>query len=690
MSHPTTHHRSRPDISFDNTPPRPAGPHLSYRPEIDGLRAIAVSAVILYHFGITGLSGGFVGVDVFFVISGYLIGGLLWSELQSTGRIDLKRFYMRRIRRLAPAYFAMAAVSSLAAAFILLPYEFREYGKHLIAATLWLSNVQFWREAGYFDGSAELKILLHTWSLSVEEQFYVVLPFVLLVLGFIRKSTVPVLVLLWAASLWACIALTPSQPAATFFLFPFRAWELLTGVLLALALHNRPLRLPAWVTWVGLGLIIGSILLIQSNGFPGWQAIIPVLGSALILANAGQKNIANSVLGHPAPVFVGLISYSLYLWHWPVLTLSKYWRIEYTGVAETAFWIGVSALLAIASWALVERPLRRATSITGRKFLTGTIAAGAATVGIGALAFVFDGLPARYGPEVRVHIAASEDFIQDWSRCGRASSGPLSGIETCAIGPDGAPEVIIWGDSHLRAMMDGFGRAALETQTPGLIIWRAGCPPLFDVLKTENTAQPVQNAACQAANDQIHLALPQVTSAKRILLVGRWAYYANGTGFGRDVANEITLAPAPNSGLVAENQADLFATALDQTTRELGTAFEEVYVMRMLPEIPNYDSRVIGRQLAYGWITPEEAAMSMIANPEVLAARVKDAETAIYPLTASGQVTLIDTWPALCPERCSVMLGDRSVYFDNNHLTNAGANALRGLFVPFLTGVPVE
>ncbi|SMY06874.1 acyltransferase family protein [Flavimaricola marinus] len=682
--------RSRPDISTSKTSNGPTGPHLTYRPEIDGLRAIAVLAVVLYHFGVPGLPGGFVGVDVFFVISGFLIGGLLWSEIQSSGRIDLKRFYLRRIRRLAPAYFAMVALSTVFAALVLLPFEFRDYAKSLIAATVWLSNVQFWREAGYFDASADVKILLHTWSLSVEEQFYVVLPFALLALGMVRKATVPALIALWALSLWGCIALTPSQPVSTFFLFPFRAWELLTGVLLAIALQTRALRFPAWVSGAGLVLVIGSILLVQTAGFPGWQAMFPVAGSAMLLANAGRNDPVNKALGHPAPVFVGLISYSLYLWHWPVLTLSRYWRIDYAGPWEAALWLALAVALSIASWALVERPLRRAATISGSRFVGGTVAAGVVAIGIGGLVFLLNGIPGRFDAETRNHIAATQDFLQDWSRCSTAWDGPFAGIETCAIGPDGPPEVIIWGDSHLRALMDGLALAAAETETSGVIIWHAGCPPLFGIRKAESSAEPAVDARCTEANDQLREAFTQLPSATRILLVGRWAYYTNGEGTGRDSDNKIGLTPAPGSGLGATSQQELFAMALDQTTRKLGESFDEVHVLRMVPEIANYDSRLISRQLAQGWIDSEDAALAMIAKPETLTARVRDAEAAIFGLVTKGQITVIDPWPLLCPDRCSATIDGRPVYFDNNHLTNSGARALRHLFVPFLTGAAEE
>jgi len=664
----------------------PSAPHLAYRPEIDGLRAVAVLAVVLYHFGVPGLGGGFVGVDVFFVISGFLIGGLLWKELDETGRISLGRFYLRRIRRLAPAFIAMAIVTAVAAWLILLPFEFREFGKHLIAATIWLSNVQFWREAGYFDVAAESKVLLHTWSLSVEEQFYIVLPLTLLVLRFSRNVTTGLLVVAWLASAFACIALTPSQPVATFFLFPFRAWELLTGVLLALWLRGGRGPVPAAFGPIGLALILASILLVRPEGFPGWQALVPVAGTAMLLAGAGSGGLVNRLLSQPPAVFVGLISYSLYLWHWPVLVLSRYWRDGYSGPMETVQWLGLSVILATLSWAFVERPLRQTVAIPPLRFVSGAAMASLGLIAFGAAAFVRDGLPGRFDERARAHIAASQDFLQDWSRCSVPEDGPFAGIEICRIGPDGPPEVVIWGDSHLRALMNGLGLAALEAETPGWIIWRAGCPPLFGIEKEETAATPEQNAQCRAANDQLDAAFRTLDSAERILLVARWSYYAEGTGIGRDAHNLISMWPAPNSAYEAADQARLFGDAITATVDILGESFSEVHIARQVAEIPDYDSRDIARGLVHGRIDELEVSALSAVGEERLAARVADAEFPIYAIHLSGNAQLIDTWPPLCPERCSIMISGKPVYFDNNHLTNAGALAIRDLFLPFLTG----
>ncbi|MDZ7709997.1 MAG: acyltransferase family protein [Roseovarius sp.] len=478
---------------------------IPYRPEIDGLRAVAVLSVVFYHAGLFSggplwMGGGFAGVDIFFVISGFLIGGILWRDIRETGRIRLARFYLRRVRRLAPAYFAMVAAALVAGWLILLPFEFREFGKSLIAATVYLSNIHFHREAGYFDGASEEKPLLHTWSLAVEEQFYIVLPFLMLALLRWRASVPVTLGAVAVVSLAACLWLTQAMPSAAFYLFPFRAWELLAGVLLAIAGQERGWRFAVHpsLSWAGLGLIAASVTLIRPEGFPGWQALGPVLGTLFILANGRDANPVNRTLSHPGTVFVGLISYSLYLWHWPVLVLSSYWRGGYGGALEGAAWLALAALLATLSWRYVERPVRRMRG-GARLLVTGTVLASGALLALGAVLWRGEGLPARFAPELRTHIAASGDFNQDWSRCTWPDSGPLKGVETCPIGPDGPPEVLIWGDSHLRAMKEGLEAAAWAAERPALIVWHAGCPPLFGVTKAENAATPAQDAACTAA-----------------------------------------------------------------------------------------------------------------------------------------------------------------------------------------------
>jgi peptidoglycan/LPS O-acetylase OafA/YrhL len=658
---------------------------LPYRPELDGLRAAAILPVVAYHAG-APLPGGFTGVDVFFVLSGWLIGGLLWAELRATGRLRLGAFWLRRLRRLAPAYLLMAGATAAAAWWLLLPWELREMGKQLVAATAWLSNVLFWRQAGYFDTAAQEKPFLHTWSLAVEEQFYLVLPVALLALALLRAragGVVAALVLAWGASLLATLWLTASRPEAAFFLFPFRAWELLTGVLLAVLAPALPRRARLAAGWAGLGLILGAALFVRAEGFPGWQALVPVGGTALCLMALGPPGAPEGVgrwLATPAPVLVGRLSYALYLWHWPILVLAAYRAGGALAPGEAAGWVALAFALALLSWRLVETPLRRPGGVMGDRAFLGLTALGmAAVMGAGAWFYRADGLPARWGAEVAAHAAASQDFLQDWSRCATPAAGAFAGLEVCAVGPRGeAPRVLIWGDSHLRALMDGIARAADEAGVPGLILWRAGCPPAFGLQKRESAATPAEDAACPATVEAVARALEAAPEIGLVVLVGRWAYYATAEGAGRDAGNRIALAPLAGSGLPeGAGQAELFAEALGRTVAALRASGREVAVLRQVPELPLYDSRAVARGLAHGRIAPGEVAGLMV--PDLGRAAAADAA-----LARTAGARRLDPWPWLCDPGCGTGPEGAVTWFDTNHLTNAGARRLVPLFAPLL------
>lgn len=668
--------------------------HPPYRGDIDGLRAIAVLSVVLYHFGVP-LAGGFTGVDIFFVISGFLIGGILWREYDATGRVRLRHFYLRRFRRLAPAFFTMLAVTAAAAWVLMLPFEFREFGKTAIASTVYLSNVLFFRQTGYFDVAAHDKPLLHTWSLAVEEQFYIFLPLLILVLARWRWGLLGALVAIWAVSLAACVLLTPAYPTATFFLFPFRAWELLSGVLLAIWGHRRQSDWQGWTpfAWIGLLLALVSVVFIPAGPlFPGLLAILPVAGTLMLLSTGNGTHGVSAMLRLPVLRFFGLISYSLYLWHWPVFVLSSYLRDGYAHPAEAVVWMALSVALAWLSWRFVEQPVRRAERLPGWAVLFGTLGASAAALAFGGYVYLKDGLPQRFGPEAAVHIAASGDFLQDFSRCYVADQLPLDGLEVCPIGPDGPPKVLVWGDSHLRAFKEGLDMAAHEAGVPGIILWRAGCPPLIDIRKVETAATPAQNTACTQANTQIKQSFARLGSVEAVLLVGRWGYYAEGTGSGLDAANRIAIYPTTGPEEVGEAQASVVSRAAEATVAHLERYFDRILVLRQPPEIPLYDSRRAAREAAHAGLP---FAAPPRTEPEVdrtaLADRAAQADLPWQALAAEGRVALIDPWPRFCDDtRCSAVVDGVGQFFDNNHVTNAAALRVRDLFAPLFEGLASE
>jgi peptidoglycan/LPS O-acetylase OafA/YrhL len=356
---------------------------LKYRPDIDGLRAVAVLSVLAFHIGVSRTPGGFVGVDVFFVISGYLISSIVFSEIAGS-RFSVIGFYERRIRRILPALFGMLAGFSVFAAIYLLPAELVEYGKSALATTAYVSNLYFMHHSGYFDAPTS-QPLLHTWSLAVEEQFYILFPlFLVLIRRFFPQRLRVSVVALFFASLLASAIIVAQNQAAGFYVPYTRAWELLLGTMLAIGIFP-PLR-RTWLrnlaTFAGIGMIASSVLLYtQNTTFPGFSALVPCVGSALIIgAGEAGPSLVGSLLSWRPFVFIGLISYSLYLWHWPVIVLQsmglligasviaphRYLAVLTAGRFDKLFEVALSFLLAVLSWRFVERPFR-----SGRLRLSG-------------------------------------------------------------------------------------------------------------------------------------------------------------------------------------------------------------------------------------------------------------------------------------------------------------------------------
>jgi peptidoglycan/LPS O-acetylase OafA/YrhL len=436
---------------------------------VDGLRAVAVLLVVGRHLRVSWLSGGFVGVDVFFVISGYLISSMIVPEVRG-GAFSLVGFYERRVRRIVPALIVMLAVSAGLAWRYLLPTEMVGFARSLVGALFGFSNVVFWSWAGYFDGPNELKPLLHTWSLGVEEQFYLVFPLLLLATRWTSSDGLRRLI--WGVtgvSLGAACWMTWYLPADGFFFAPLRAWELLFGIVVALgyvpAIRGAVGRNVAAVA--GLGMILASGLLYTAKTpFPGVAAIPPCLGAALVIWAEGSW--VGRVLGFRPLVFVGLISYSLYLWHWPVQVFWDYAHLldgrrenDWRGIG----WVfGISMGAAVVSWALVERPVRMGTMRPGRRalFWGAGVLASVALVGVVWLERS-GGAPGRFAPEV-VRAAAYLEYdnhAEDrWGVCAvgphATEVGALEASRECLPYRAGARHFLLLGDSHAAQLWPGF------------------------------------------------------------------------------------------------------------------------------------------------------------------------------------------------------------------------------------------
>ena len=462
-----------------------------YRADIDGLRGVAVLAVVLYHLGIGPIGGGFVGVDIFFVISGFLITAIVQKEIE-TGSFTYARFYERRVRRLFPALFAVLLVTTLAGTWFLLPTDLMLLGKGVISTLVFASNVFFWRESGYFDNDSEINPLLHTWSLAVEEQFYIGLPILLILTHrFWRRHLKLVLLVTACASLLACVVVQPLRASAVFYLSPFRAWELLVGALLAVdavpVIRRRGAR--ELLAAVGLVLVVGGSVYIRPAGFPGWQALIPVLGTAaLIHAGSSGGSIASRALRFRPLVHVGLISYSLYLWHWPLIAFAKY-RNGLEPLGEWKWTLLVAALLiATASYHFIEKPFRRRRGATGlkRPLFAKSAVAIVLLATTSAIVWAGDGWPGRFAPAV-VAFDNERQVVIPFEVCASQGALPSAQGSPCRLGAEGVePSMLLWGDSHALAWAPAFDSLLRKHGRAAVLAVNTTCPPLADFRGSTN------------------------------------------------------------------------------------------------------------------------------------------------------------------------------------------------------------
>jgi peptidoglycan/LPS O-acetylase OafA/YrhL len=444
--------------------------HHVYRPDVDGLRAIAVLAVLAFHAFPHAAPGGFAGVDVFFVISGFLISGIIFDGLRQ-GTFSFADFYWRRIRRIFPALVLVLAACLAFGWLVLLPDEYRQLGKHVAAGAGFLSNVVLWREAGYFDTAAELKPLLHLWSLGVEEQYYVVWPLLLFLFRSQPRQMLAMILAVGVASFAANIWMTANTESAAFYLPFTRFWELMAGSVLAYALHYRGRRetYSNAKAAAGLALLSASMVLLDpQRSFPGWWALLPVLGTALLIAAGPSAWINRKVLAQPAMVFIGLISYPLYLWHWPLLSYARILEGGEPSATLRIALLGLSLLLAWLTYALVERKVRFAKRPTLKRIAVPALAVSMTGVGLtGVLALQSRLLPHSASVPLLVEISRA---ASDW---GYSRDRVIPG--------DTDKAVLFFGDSHMQHYWPRIEKLVTERAAPvRTVIFKTigGCAPV--------------------------------------------------------------------------------------------------------------------------------------------------------------------------------------------------------------------
>lgn len=627
----------------------------SYRPDIDGLRAVAVLSVISFHLAHRFLPGGFLGVDIFFVISGYLITSILWHEVVD-GRFSIVRFYDRRVRRILPALLAVLLVTTAVALLVLLPADLLGYARSLVATLLFVPNVYFWRDTDYFARLAEQKPLLHTWSLGVEEQFYILFPLGLFLL---RKApnrlVVAVLGGITAVSFAGNVfALHVGGDSPAFFLLPTRAWELSVGALLAVlppAASAR--RRGAWLAGLcGLALVALAILH-PLTLLPTLPAATPaVLGTALIIwAGSGGTGVASRLLALGPLVFIGLISYSLYLWHWPIIVFAKYYLVRELTWQEELLLLPLMIAIATASWRFIERPFR-GSAVPILRVRAGAVSVSLVLAAVGALMLAAHGFPQRLSAAA----AVMNEAVGTNYRCGLRDYLALGSSRACVVNlPSREPrdaQAVLLGNSHMQMYVPVWRRILVERGRRGLLVPANGClPTLVTNLSLECMAVARRNLA------EV-LKLPAVTT----VIVGlNWTLE-------EDALVDPSGRPVDNRG---ERALD---AALDDLLDRIQQSGRRVILIGPLAE-PGWDvASVLSRQLAFGRPPDHPTSESGSDFLARFGPTLRHFEARLGPAFARpDRVQCIDG-------ACRYVIGGHSLFADTNHLAEGEVERFKGTF----------
>jgi peptidoglycan/LPS O-acetylase OafA/YrhL len=666
-----------------NCPPQKT--QTKYRPDIDGLRAIAILSVVFFHAGFPGFSGGFVGVDVFFVISGFLITSLLFNEAVATGRVSLSAFYARRVRRLMPAGLLVVAVTLLLGGIFMAPAsdDQRSLARSAMTVAFFASNFYFFESTnGYFDSPSFSMPLLHTWSLAIEEQYYLIWPLLmLLVFRFsrashaedsMRKRTVWALSVMLLLSLAVCIGTTPIYQNFAFYLLPTRIWEFAIGGLAALAgsaFYARLRCCAAPLAATGLALIGYSVVALnEGTPFPGWAAILPVSGATLLIVGmtADERGAVRRLLASRPMVLIGLLSYSWYLWHWPLLSIYRIYNLGVLDMAGNALVVALALVLAGFTYLGIERPIR-----LHRPWLFSRTRSTLFVGGVISLATLFlaGGLWAwrhhqKSAEAYRWTFAAHEDHLMFEKACSRHDR-PEGGLplEKCSHGPDSNhPKLLLWGDSHahhlLPMLMEAFPDVAVYEMT------KPGCAPLI----ADESREAALEKSCLEFNQRV---LSDVLELKDyglegVVIAARWpAHFGHQSISVQDKPRGV-VAP-PGAQAMAQVRADVQAK-LDLTLSILERSGVRVVVLAPIP------------QLVYpapACLASREASRCDVVRPlnDTLLADVTAALAEV--VSRHRNARLVQVMDFFCDaQTCHAMRHGKILYHDDNHLTITGAREL--------------
>lgn len=645
-----------------------------FRKDINGLRAWAVVSVVLYHFGVPGFNGGFVGVDVFFVISGFLMTGIIVKGLESEIGFSISSFYIARARRIIPALIALCAVLVSIGWYLLPAGEYSTLSINTIAALTFTSNIMFWRETGYFFEDSKYNWLLHTWSLSAEWQFYLILPIVLSIIWKLKSSRRAIFLSCAAGllfSLFLCVYLTPIKQAASFYMLPTRAWEmLLGGIFFFLDPRVLTVNTKRLLELLGFSLISASILMFdQSSSWPGWRALVPSAGAALVILSSMQNSRLSCT-----PIFqlTGNLSYSIYLWHWPVIVLIRYLELQ-SEPAVIVFGLLMSFLLGFISHTTIERFLTK--KITNKENKNVAIILSTATLLVAAPALLIwlnKGIQNRIDPYVDSVFHESENKNPRFSECFADGAKP---VPQCRYGREKQLGAIVIGDSHSASIMRAVEKA-LPSKDLYVLDWSLSECPTIEGIHNDK----IEGYRC---GDFVSWAVKEQENLDRnapIIIMNRLSLYLVGpteTGLEAEIKK-----PSYYISKKAETRTEAFNKEL--TDGIVGTACRlsktrQVFMVRPVPEMHVLVPKSMGKALLLGRDPEVMLPVDEYTQRQKLARKAQD--------KAAEQcgVKILDPTPYFCDETsCKGSKGGLPIYYDDDHLSEHGASYLVPMFAEAL------
>lgn len=636
---------------------------MQYRPEIDGLRALAVIPVILFHAGFDLFSGGYVGVDVFFVISGYLITTILIEDIENN-RFSISNFYKRRARRILPALTFMVLVIIVMGWFILTPYFYRDLFQTTVATSVFASNILLFIKSGYFEPISELKPFLHTWSLAVEEQFYLLFPIFLILAWRFGKNRV-----FWIIVVLATISLLISEwswrvnERANFYFLHTRAWELLCGSLAAFIVHKNGVQKNNALALLGLIAIVFSIFFYdEAIPFPSVYALVPVLGVVLLILYADKETLASKLLGSQAFVGIGLISYSAYLWHQPIFSLMRHSSITAITMFDYLVAIALVFIVSYLSWRFVEKPFRNKKQFKEKHILVFSFASISLMLLIGSVGHIKLGFPERLSEETKVISMGSFDKNPRQNECHYLEK--LKDIESaCVLGATKKikPSIALIGNSHGDMFAKSLSDSLSELDLSAYNLSFNGCSPVnFE----QRSSSFTKNKCYEILLDF----LSEHREISTVIVSFRLTWPLSETEYGDELINGKQV-------LVTQDILNERASIVKRKLEELAKLEKNIVIIYPVPEagedVPNYVTKM--RMISDENFTLQIPYKTFIKQNETSYA-------VLDSLNGFERLSRIYPSSVLCKESldgfCKTVIRGIPVYYDDDHLSNYGASLI--------------